>query len=134
MVLPGYPAWPRPGSGNAGLIDFIPSGERAKLERESLLRRDRVRQTGYCIYLDTFFQGQVPILTDGDDKYIVFVTELEAQKEVADYAITRLKQFLDGKRDFDDAISVQEYVVPVTLHSDGSFTDEQGRSFGPKPE
>ena len=35
-------------------------------------------------------------------------------------------------RDFDDAIMVEEYVVPVTVFPDGSFTDEDGNVFGPK--
>jgi hypothetical protein len=86
---------------------------------------------GYCIYVDTFCQGPVPVLTDGDDKYIVFKTELEAQREIADYTMMRLQQFLDGERDFDDAMTVEEYIVPVTVYPDGSFTDEDGNCFGP---
>lgn len=79
--------------------------------------------------MDTFFQGPIPTVSDGDDKYIVFETELEAQKEIADYAMTRLRQFLDGERDFADAITVDEYVVPVTVHPDGTLTDEFGNCF-----
>jgi hypothetical protein len=89
---------------------------------------------GFCIYVDAFFQGPVPTVSDGDDKYVVFETELEAQKEIADNAVIRLRQFLDGERDFDDAITVEEYVVPVTVHPDGTFTDEAGNCFGPKVE
>jgi phosphatidylserine decarboxylase len=91
-------------------------------------------RTGFCIYIDTFFQGPVPTVSDGDDKYVVFETELEAQKEIADNAMIRLQQFLDGERDFDDAITVEEYVVPVTVHPDGIITDEAGNCFGPKVE
>jgi hypothetical protein len=47
--------------------------------------------------------------------------------------MTRLRQFLDGERDFADAITVEEYVVPVTVHPDGTITDETGRCFGPEP-
>jgi hypothetical protein len=25
-------------------------------------------RTGFCIYIDTFFQGPVPTVSDGDDK------------------------------------------------------------------
>lgn len=87
---------------------------------------------GYCIYINTFFQGPVPVLSDGEDKYVVFDTELEAQKEIVDNLVTLLQQFLDGERDFDDATTVEEYVVPVTVHSDGVITDEDGRCFGPQ--
>jgi hypothetical protein len=89
---------------------------------------DNLRK-GFCIFMDTFFQGPIPTVSDGDDKYIVFETELEAQKEIADYAMTRLRQFLDGERDFVDAITVDEYVVPVTVHRDGTLTDENGNCF-----
>ena len=43
----------------------------------------------------------------------------------------RLVQFLDGEREFAEAITVEEYVVPVTVHPDGVITDAEGRSFGP---
>ena len=74
----------------------------------------------------------MPVVSDGEEKYVVFETELEAQKEIADHEIRRLQQFLDGERDFDDAITVEEYVVPVTVYADGSFTDADGNVFGPR--
>ncbi len=87
---------------------------------------------GYCIYINTLCQGPVPVLTGEDDKYIVFETEFEAQTEIVDCVLIRLQQFLAGERDYEDAITVEEYVVPVTLYPDGSFTDEAGNIFGPK--
>lgn len=90
-------------------------------------------RNGFCIYVDTFCQGAVPVVSDGH-KYIVFETELEAQREIADHQMTRLQQFLDGERDYEDAIEVEEYVVAVTVHPDGVITDEAGNSFGPKVE
>ncbi len=90
-------------------------------------------RSGYCIYITTFCQGPVPLVSDGE-RYVVFETELEAQKEIADYMMTRLQQFLDGERDFDDAITVEEYVVPVSVHPDGTITDETGGCFGPRVE
>ena len=73
-------------------------------------------------------------MSDGEGKYVVFESELDAQKELADYMMTRLRQFMDGERDFDDAITVEEYVVPVTVHPDGVITDEDGNCFGPHVE
>lgn len=91
-------------------------------------------RSGFCIYVNTLCQGPVPVVSDGEDIYVVFDTELAAQKEIADYARTGLQQFLDGERDFDDAITVEEYVVPVTVHPDGVITDEDGNCFGPRVE
>jgi hypothetical protein len=88
---------------------------------------------GYCIYTDTLCQGPVPIVSD-DHGYVVFETELEAQKEIVDNQMTRLQQFLDGERDYEDAITVDEYVVPVTIHPDGKIVDETGNCFGPNAE
>jgi len=84
---------------------------------------------GYCIYIHTICQGDVPVVSDGEGKYVVFDTELDAQREVADYAMTRLQQFMDGERDFDDAVTVEEFVVPVTVHPHGTITDEAGNCF-----
>jgi len=88
---------------------------------------------GFCIYINTFCQGPGPVVSD-EKGYIVFETELGAQKEIVDNLMIRLQQFLDGERDYEDAITVEEYVVPVTLHPDGTITDETGNCFGPKPE
>jgi hypothetical protein len=88
---------------------------------------------GFCIYIHTFCQGPVPVVSD-ENGYIVFSSETEAQREIADYQMTRLQQFLDGERDFEDAMAVEEYVVPVTVHPDGVITDADGNCFGPNVE
>ncbi len=88
---------------------------------------------GFCIYINTFCQGPVPLVCD-ENGYEVFETELEAQKEIVDYQMTRLQQFLDGEREYEDAIEVEEYIVPVSVHPDGVIVDEDGRCFAPKPD
>lgn len=60
----------------------------------------------------------------------VFATEREAQLEIADFMMTRLQEFMDGERDFEDATTTEEHVVAVTVHPDGTITDEHGRRFG----
>ena len=78
-----------------------------------------MNQRGYCIFIDTVSQGPVPSVTgigstdasNAASQICVFPTELEAQREIADFMMTQLQQFLDGERDFDDAITVDEYVV-----------------------
>lgn len=54
---------------------------------------------------------------------------MEAQREIADNMMTRIQQFLDGERDFEDALTVEEYVLPVTVNPDGVIADEYGNCF-----
>ena len=92
-------------------------------------------RNGFCIFLDTFFGGAEPSVREGDDDHVaVFATRREAELEIVDFLQTRLQEFIDGERDFEDAITVEEYVVPVTVHLDGTITDEDGNSFGPRAE
>jgi hypothetical protein len=55
---------------------------------------------------------------------------VEAQREIADFMMTRLQEFLDGERDFEDAITVEEYIVEVELLADGTVVDASGNRFG----
>lgn len=61
---------------------------------------------------------------------VVYATEREAQREIADGLIEHLQQFLDGERDFEDAISVDDFILPVDVWPDGSISTEDGSIFG----
>ena len=65
-----------------------------------------------------------------DDYPAVFATELEAQREIADHQLTRIQQFLDGERDFDDAITTDEFILPVDVWPDRSISTEEGGFYG----
>jgi hypothetical protein len=52
---------------------------------------------------------------------------LDAQHEIVDAMMTRLQEFLDGERDFEDAVSVPEYVVEVGVLPDGTIVDLKGK-------
>lgn len=75
----------------------------------------------------------MPLVCD-ENGYEVFETEMEAQREIVDYQMTRLQQFLDGEREYEDAIETEEYVVAVTIQSNGEIVDEYGRCFDSKPD
>lgn len=81
-----------------------------------------MKQPAYCIFIETVCEGPVPAVRDGNGKPCVFSTEIEAQREIADNLITRLQEFIDGERDFEDAMTVEEFVVSVDLQPDGSVT------------
>lgn len=91
-----------------------------------------MNRLGFCIYITTVCEGPVPSVRDGNGKPCVFKTEVEAQREIADNAMTRLQEFIDGQRDFEDAMTVEEYVVSVDVHPDGSIVDAEGNRFGAK--
>jgi hypothetical protein len=45
-------------------------------------------------------------------------------------AIDRLTQFLAGQREFDDAITMEDYILPIDVWSDGSISTEDGSHYG----
>ncbi len=79
---------------------------------------------GYIICVDSLCEGVVPLLTDRENSAVLFHSELEAQREIVDAAMTRLQEFLDDERAFDDALSVNEFVQPVEILPDGSWRPE----------
>jgi asparagine synthetase B (glutamine-hydrolysing) len=83
----------------------------------------------FCIYINTLCDGSIPAVRDAHDKPCVFKTELDAQREIADNIITRLREFVAGEREFEDAMTVEEYIVPVDVYSDGSIVDADGNHF-----
>jgi hypothetical protein len=91
--------------------------------------RDRLVRLGYTIFMPTLFQGVMPACYQGDYA-VVFASELEAKREIAHNQLTRIQQFLDGEREFEDAISTDEFILPVKVWPDGSVSTEDGRTFG----
>jgi hypothetical protein len=87
-------------------------------------------RSGYAIFCPTVFQGTMPACYDETDYPVVFPTELEAQREIADTQLTRIQEFLDGQRDYEDAITTDEFVLPVDVWPDGSISIGGGRIYG----
>jgi hypothetical protein len=84
---------------------------------------------GYCVFIQSLSNGPVPLVRDGAGKPVLFATEQEAQLEIADAMMTRLQEFIDGARDFEDAVTMEEYVVAVDVFPDGVIVDEDGNEF-----
>lgn len=72
----------------------------------------------------------MPACYDETDYPVVFPTELGAQREIADNQLARIREFLDGERDFDDAIVTDEFVLPVDVLLDGNISTASGSIFG----
>ncbi len=88
---------------------------------------------GFCIFINSVCEGEIPLWRDEKGMPLVYSDEINAQREIADDLIIRLQQFMEGERDFDDAITIKEYIVHITVLSDGSVVDEYGRRFGKGP-
>lgn len=65
-----------------------------------------------------------------EDHPVVFATEVEAQREIADNQLIRIQQFMDGERDFEDAITTDEFVLPVDVWPDRSISTANDRQYG----
>jgi len=63
---------------------------------------------------------------------VVYPSIEAAQREIADDVMGKLQEFLDGQRDFDDALTIEDYILPVDVLPDGSILDEDGNCFGKK--
>jgi len=87
-------------------------------------------RSGFCIYIDAVVDGPIPAVRDERGLPCWHATRIEAEREIADNMITRLQEFIDGERDFEDAMTIAEYVVEVDVLSDGSVMDADGNLFG----
>jgi hypothetical protein len=81
--------------------------------------------------MDTVCEGKIPAWRNETGGFLLHATEREAQMEIADYSMIRIRQFQHGERDFDDALTVEDFIEPVTTRDDGTFSDLDGKSYGP---
>ncbi|MBP6863854.1 MAG: hypothetical protein KBC32_01150 [Candidatus Didemnitutus sp.] len=87
-------------------------------------------RSAYAIFTRTVCEGMIPAWHDERNLPVVYATELEAQREIADTLMERLQQFLDGEREFEDSISADDFILPVDVWPDGSISTEEGLIFG----
>lgn len=85
--------------------------------------------TGFAIFVSSLTEGCIPLVRDEHNRPVIFATEREAQLEIVDALVTKLREFQGGERDFDDATTIDEFVVAVRAHPDGSIEDEFGQRF-----
>ena len=83
--------------------------------------------TGYCILTETISGFElIEHSTDSDtneNEPIVYETELQAQKEIADTMITQLQQFIDDERGYDEVDwEPQDVTAKIQIDVDGNIT------------
>ena len=100
------------------------AGRLAAVERvagEECLMSD----TFYTIVAESVVDGLQPtvMVSDGDSPFenLFFPTEREAQMEMADRMIAKLEEFIDGERDFDDAVALDESILELVRRGDGKI-------------
>jgi hypothetical protein len=91
-----------------------------------------MNQPAFCIFIDTVCEGRIPAWHDENLMPFVYPTLEAAQREITDDVMEKLRQFLAGERDFEDAMTVEDYILPVDVLPDGSVLDEDGNCFGKK--
>lgn len=81
--------------------------------------------TFYIVVGDSVVDGLQPtgMVAEGDSPFdhLLFPTEREAQLEMADRMMTKLGEFIEGERDFDDAIALDEHILEVVRSGDGKI-------------
>jgi len=84
----------------------------------------------FAIFEDTLCQGMMPTWRNEHGVIITYPTEREAQIEIAEMLMEQLRQFLAGHRDFDDARTTGDFILPVEVWPDGTIRIGDGRRFG----
>ena len=85
-----------------------------------------IGQRRFCIFISALLEGAVPSVRGEQGLPFLFETERDAQREIVDNAMLRMQEFLDGEREFEDAMTLEEYVVAVSVQEDGTITDLDG--------
>ena len=91
-----------------------------------------MNERAFCIFIDTACEGRIPAWHDENLMPVIYPTLAAAQREIADDVMEKLRQFLEGERDFEDAMEVEDYILAVDVMPDGSILDEDGNRFGKK--
>ena len=91
---------------------------------------NRNTRSAFAIFQQTVCDGVVPTWRDEHGWPIIYSTKREAQCEVADMLIQQLKQFVAGEREFDDALTTGDFILPVEVWPDGTIETDNGLRFG----
>ena len=88
-----------------------------------------MKNSGFCIFIDTVCEGRIPAWHDENGLPVVYLTLELAQREIADDMMEHLRQFLEGEREFEDAVEIEDYILKVDILPDGSVLDENGNTY-----
>lgn len=83
----------------------------------------------FAIFITTICEGTMLAWYDENGWPVTYQSEREAQLEIVDDLLERLRQFEVGERDFYDAVCIEEFILPVDVWPDGSIVIEDGVVF-----
>ena len=76
--------------------------------------------TPYALFVDSLCDGPVPVEFDAAGRPVLYPTLDAARRVIAEDVIDRLREYLAGQRDFDDAMNPEECPCPVEVLPDGT--------------
>lgn len=94
-----------------------------------MLEVRRSTRFAYAIFTSTICEGRIPAWRDTNGYPVVFETEHEAQREIVDTLQLQLQEFLDGNRDFEEAMTIEDFILPVSVWPNGSISLQDGTTF-----
>jgi len=86
-------------------------------------------RSGYCLLIQTVCGGVTPYERDGKGNPIVYDSLQDIQRVFVEGIIERMEEFLAGKREFTDAMTIEEYITEVCVYPDGLVGDSEGNLF-----
>jgi hypothetical protein len=79
----------------------------------------------YVLMLETLAQGTILAERDGENRPVLYLTEYEAEAEVARSMIEQYRQVVDGERELAD-VGAPEAVEQVRLEDNGDIVNAAG--------
>ena len=120
-------------------VGLITGGTAAEVKTHEYLIRERPpvvlndtlegSGSGFIIAIDTVAEGLTALVKDGEGRPVVFATEEAAQKCIVDFLADRVDECQRGERDFDDVVTIEEFVKPVEVDEVGCIYDEDEHEF-----
>lgn len=120
-------------------VGLITGGTAAEVKTHEYLIRERppvvLNDTldgpgsGFIVAIDTVVEGLTALVKDDEGRPVVFATEEAAQKCIVDFLADRVDECQRGERDFDDVMTIEEFVKPVEVDEIGCIYDEDEHEF-----
>lgn len=120
-------------------VGLITGGTAAEVVTHEYLIRERativLEETltgpgaGFIVAITTAAEGLTVSVTGDKNRPVVFTTQNAAEQCIIDCLADRVDECQRGERDFEDAITIEEFVTAVMVGDDGVIYDEHDHVF-----